>query len=66
MSDFRIETACRNGLQRVVQRVKCLIINVCNAATAVLGGGGGYLLKTPPPTLLLGGLSSASLMMRER
>jgi hypothetical protein len=37
-----------NGLQRVRQRVKCLIINVCNGATAVLRGEGGYLLITPP------------------
>jgi protein involved in polysaccharide export with SLBB domain len=44
-SDFRMATALSNGLQRVAQRVKCLIINGCNAATAVWRGEGGYRLK---------------------
>jgi len=44
-SDFRAATALHNGLQRVVQRVKCLIINVCNGATAVLRGRVGICSK---------------------
>jgi hypothetical protein len=38
---MRVATALGNGLQRVTQRVKCLIINGCNAATAVWRGEGG-------------------------
>jgi len=34
-SENRVVTAKSNGSQRVTQRVKCLIINGCNAATAL-------------------------------
>jgi hypothetical protein len=64
LSGFRVATALRNALRRVVRRLKCLIINVCDGATAVSGGVGGYLLKSMPPTHLLGGPTSMSLMIR--
>jgi hypothetical protein len=51
ISDFRVATALSNRLQRVMQRVKCLIINVCNGATAVLRGEGGICRQLcPQPT----------------
>jgi hypothetical protein len=42
-----VVTAQYNGLQRLMQRVKCLIIKACNGATAFSGGKGMPVPKRP-------------------